>query len=111
MFERLKEYKIQHGDCRVPQGYKNDPVLARWVTTQRTALRNNKMLLEREAKLVSIGFAWTVLLRLDDMFKRQRIHGPHTRSRTRKRHRLLKIVSISSPSISCCWGNKHRDNF
>jgi hypothetical protein len=32
---RLAAYKAAHGDCNVPQGWAEDPKLARWVGTQR----------------------------------------------------------------------------
>ena len=34
MFERLKAYKAQHGDCLVPKRYVADPKLGTWVETQ-----------------------------------------------------------------------------
>ena len=80
MFTKLKEYKRQHGDCRVPRGYKNDPSLAVWVQTQRRALiRENRILPERKAKLESIGFVWTVNPDWNEMFTKlkeyKRQHG------------------------------------
>ncbi len=35
MFERLKEYKAQTGDCMVPRGYSLNTRLASWVAEQR----------------------------------------------------------------------------
>mmetsp|Transcript_7266 Transcript_7266/g.9411 ORF Transcript_7266/g.9411 Transcript_7266/m.9411 type:complete len:320 (-) Transcript_7266:270-1229(-) len=56
MFERLKKYKEKHGDCIVPQKYKGDPNLGRWVKTQR--LRQIDMPLARQQKLEDLGFVW-----------------------------------------------------
>ena len=33
MFERLKEYKEEYGDCLVPTRYEKDPKLGQWVAT------------------------------------------------------------------------------
>ena len=32
---RLAAYKAKHGDCRVPQGWAEDPGLSNWVNNQR----------------------------------------------------------------------------
>mmetsp|Transcript_19756 Transcript_19756/g.27950 ORF Transcript_19756/g.27950 Transcript_19756/m.27950 type:complete len:323 (-) Transcript_19756:200-1168(-) len=56
MFDRLVKYKDEHGDCIVPQKYKEDPNLGRWVKTQR--LRQIDMPLERQQKLEDLGFVW-----------------------------------------------------
>lgn len=73
-FEKLIEYKREHGDCLVPKRYAADPKLGTWVETQRvqykklqrsatdvdTAVTPNKRLnAERLKKLESIGFAWS----------------------------------------------------
>lgn len=67
-FAKLASYKAAHGDCNVlaaPQGWAEDPSLARWVNTQRT----RKMRLDRGdaspgitaarlARLAALGFSW-----------------------------------------------------
>ena len=58
MFTKLKEYNRQHGDCLVPRGYKEDPSLGLWVTTQRR--RGDELDPTRREKLESIGFSWQV---------------------------------------------------
>jgi len=35
MYQRLIQYKNEHGDCIVPKGYPSDPKLACWIETQR----------------------------------------------------------------------------
>jgi hypothetical protein len=63
-FEQLKEYRIVHGHCNVPQSYEHDKPFGRWVMKQRCErsqkLRGLKsqMTLERESKLNTIGFEW-----------------------------------------------------
>ena len=61
MFERLKEYKQQHGDCLVPSRYSEDPKLGIWVQGQRRAPPSidDKKTKERRDKLDSIGFVWS----------------------------------------------------
>ena len=61
MFERLKEYKEEHGDCLMPQKYAEDPKLGTWVATQRkVSTVDDKTKQERRDKLNSIGFVWSV---------------------------------------------------
>jgi hypothetical protein len=43
----------------VPQGYEEDPKLAKWVNTQRTFFKNGKMGQERKRMLYEIGFEGT----------------------------------------------------
>jgi len=69
MFERLVEYKKEHGNCRVP--YRNEKkeeadgsVLGIWVYSQRTSLlekaRSGKPIhIEQKKRLDSIGFEWS----------------------------------------------------
>jgi hypothetical protein len=40
----------------VPQGYEEDPKLAKWVNRQRTIIKNGKMGKERKRMLYAIGF-------------------------------------------------------
>lgn len=39
MFQKLVEYKEQHGDCLVPSRYEVEPKLGKWVETQRYEIR------------------------------------------------------------------------
>jgi uncharacterized membrane protein len=48
MFERLIQYKEEHGDCLVPQKYEEDPKLGKGVATQR---RQNEARTPRQAEL------------------------------------------------------------
>jgi hypothetical protein len=54
-YHLLKQYKQQHGDCKVPQ---RDKDLGRWVNNLRSLLKNNKLSQERIDKLDKIGFYW-----------------------------------------------------
>ena len=57
-FDELLAYKKTHGDCNVPQHWKENKQLGKWVNTQRTQLKRGKLSAERKAKLDSIGFVW-----------------------------------------------------
>jgi hypothetical protein len=59
-FQRLVAYKATHKNTMVPQEYKEDSKLGRWVKTQRQLFENNKLLEERLDKLDSINFVWKV---------------------------------------------------
>lgn len=55
MYERLVAYKAAHGgSVRVPQGYKADPALGRWVHGQRYHCKCPA----KRAQLDEIGFEW-----------------------------------------------------
>ena len=62
---QLVEYKAEHGDCKVPPGWAEDPRLANWVKRQRYLKRKldggkpcEGMTAARAAKLAAIGFVW-----------------------------------------------------
>jgi Helicase associated domain len=58
-FERLKQFQLQHGHCRVPP--KRDKALSVWANNQRYQLHANrrfKYKQDRIALLDSIGFNW-----------------------------------------------------
>jgi len=65
-FEQLKQYKVDHGDCNVPQGWKGNIQLGRWVSSQRSEYhvlkkgRPSRMTEERLRKLEGIGFQWSL---------------------------------------------------
>ena len=65
MFEKLKDYKVKHGDCRVPYNFVQDTSLAMWVSTQRREYsqkswygENRQIREDRKERLDSIGFSW-----------------------------------------------------
>lgn len=58
-FERLKQFQLQHGHCRVPP--KRDKVLSVWANNQRYQLHANRRCKYKEARIAlldSIGFNW-----------------------------------------------------
>ncbi|VEU41944.1 unnamed protein product [Pseudo-nitzschia multistriata] len=53
-YNELIEYKKEHGSTLVPQRYKKNPKLGKWVTHQRSSCLTE----ERKALLDEIGFVW-----------------------------------------------------
>ncbi len=56
MFERLVDFKKKYGYCNVPQNWKENKELGKWVVVQRS--NKDSLSPERRAKLDSIGFDW-----------------------------------------------------
>lgn len=70
-FQELLEYKKKHGDCKVPQHFKENKALGKWVAKQR---EQHKLLKKgqhsfltpyRLEKLNQVGFVWSVRSSLD----------------------------------------------
>eukprot|EP00873_Tetraselmis_striata_P007442 jgi/Tetstr1/427706/TSEL_017831.t1 len=58
MYLQLKEFHQREGHCRVPQGYADNPVLGRWVQTQRTVRKEGRLSGGRLAELEKLDFEW-----------------------------------------------------
>jgi superfamily II DNA or RNA helicase len=52
----LLEYKSTHGHCNIPVDYPPDPVLERWLATQRQLEKSGNLSEQRKAKLSKVGF-------------------------------------------------------
>ena len=61
MYARLVAYKAQHGDCNVPQEWKQDRPLADWVSHQRKFKTKGHLPPERIQRLEALGFDWDPL--------------------------------------------------
>lgn len=65
MFDKLKQYKEETGDCKVPKGYTKDPELANWVRNQRLEHANlakgkkSRMTTDRYQLLNDLEFKWS----------------------------------------------------
>lgn len=57
-FESLATFRAASGHCNVPRGYSLDPALPTWITHQRAAKRRGQLSLDREERLVALGFVW-----------------------------------------------------
>ena len=60
MYDALKEYKIQKGDCLVPQDYPENPQLGHWVTHQRAFQKVGRLEQNRYKKLHKLDFCWDI---------------------------------------------------
>ncbi len=54
----LQAFMAQHGHCDVPTGYPENPKLARWVSGQRKAGKEDKLPPDRISRLDALGFEW-----------------------------------------------------
>lgn len=71
MFQALLQYKQEHGDCLVPQRWKESRSLAEWVSSQRMAYNREQLAPDRVRRLDDIGFEWDpVGTRWEEMFQR-----------------------------------------
>lgn len=59
-YERLKQYRADHGDADVPSGWKADRQLAAWVSSQRERRKKGAMLDEEIALLDQLGLTWRI---------------------------------------------------
>lgn len=55
-FDRLRQFRAEHGHCRVPQKYKSDSELGTWVSVQRAAEREGWLDSRRRHALQRVGF-------------------------------------------------------
>ncbi|KAL7564024.1 hypothetical protein ACA910_006936 [Epithemia clementina (nom. ined.)] len=64
MYEKLKDYRGENGDCLVPRGYPPSPSLASWVAEQRKQFKRNELgkrstlTAERIEMLNALDFSW-----------------------------------------------------
>ena len=56
--EDLKAYKAEYGDCYVPENFKANPLLGRWVRTKRYQYKKGLLAQERIQKLEKLGFVF-----------------------------------------------------
>jgi hypothetical protein len=60
-FSNLQSFRANNGHCRVPQAYKADPSLGKWVPRQRQLFIKGRLSAARIARLEALGFDWDVL--------------------------------------------------
>ena len=61
MFEALKKYKEEYGDCNVPLDCAENKQLADWASAQCARYKSKNLSKERIKKLENIGFEWNVV--------------------------------------------------
>ena len=57
-FAELRAYKGRHGDCLVPQKWKENHALGRWVSKQRKAYKAGALHASQQERLEKLGFVW-----------------------------------------------------
>ena len=57
-YGELKRYRERFGHCVVPDSWREDPQMARWVNKQRTLAKVGQLSAERTRRLDAIGFIW-----------------------------------------------------
>jgi len=60
MIDALADFKHFHGHCNVPQGWRDNPKLARWVNTQRMENKREVLSSDRVSRLDALGFVWNL---------------------------------------------------
>lgn len=58
MLSELREFREEHGHCRVPSGWAKNPQLASWVSVQRQRKKKQKLTSKRISELDALGFDW-----------------------------------------------------
>lgn len=60
LYDCLKEFREEHGNCRVPQRWDENPALGRWVARQRILYRQGLLPEDRQMQLDRLDFTWNV---------------------------------------------------
>ena len=58
MYDSLKHYHVAHGDSSVPHGWRENPQLANWVSTQRQRRKMGMIVAEQLQLLNDLEFVW-----------------------------------------------------
>jgi hypothetical protein len=61
-YAELREYCMENGNCHVPTKLQGNRALGRWVSTQRSQYKKQKLSQDKVIKLNRLGFVWTMLL-------------------------------------------------
>lgn len=83
MFQQLREYRIDNGDCKVPMKYKPNPQLGSWVNNQKSKYKKKKLKPHQIGKLDGIGMTWGKNFpppvswqeRFDELLKHKKVRG------------------------------------
>jgi len=103
-FQQLVEYREQNGHCLVPQKYKANSQLGRWVDTQRRFYKKNKLLPEQKDRLEGIGFVWVL--------KKHEIVGWDERFKQLKEYRQVKgNCNVPYQYELASWVNNQRQAY
>lgn len=59
-FQKLQNFKNEHGHCNVPQKWEGDKKLATWVINVKISFKKGKLSKDRQELLNKIGFVWDI---------------------------------------------------
>jgi hypothetical protein len=60
-YAELRKYYDANGDCHVPTKLQDNRAFGRWISTQRSQYKKNKLSQDKVSKLNRLGFIWTML--------------------------------------------------
>ena len=60
-YDELRRYLQENGDCHVPTKLQGNRAFGRWVSTQRSQYKKNKLSRDKVDRLNRLGFVWTML--------------------------------------------------
>lgn len=100
MFEKLKAYSEKHGNCNVPQHWKENRQLGKWISNQRT--QKDNLPSDKIYQLDSIGFAWDYQgTKWNQMFEKLKCYS--------EKHGNCNVSSRSKKNIIlAAWVAHHR---
>ncbi|KDU80239.1 restriction endonuclease family protein [Chlamydia muridarum] len=104
-FLELQRFQEEHGHCRVPSRYPENPQLASWVHVQRRCFKAGKLSEDRITKLEEIGFVWDVFEGAweENFLELQRFQEEHGHCRVPQRY-------PENPQLAS-WVKHQRENF
>jgi superfamily II DNA or RNA helicase len=102
-FEKLKNYKTEHGDTNVTQSYTKDSALGSWVNTQRVYFRKGKLDNDKIKALNEVGFVWE----LGDKIWEENIQALKN---YKKENGHCNVPRTKGDRLTL-WLNRQRDNY
>ena len=85
-FNKLVQYKFEHGDCDVPWSRRSRGRLGKWVDNQRTHHKKGKLSEDHTKRLVSIDFDWAPTRSGPKRGKLLQVHGSSRCQERREYH-------------------------
>ncbi len=102
MFVALRTFKQKQGHCNVPAVYDDNPVLGRWVNTQRSMKKKNQLSEDYMRRLEDIGFIWDLL---DDAW--EQMFAALSTFKKNNRHCNVPALYTDNPVLGS-WVNRQR---
>ncbi|KAL7578407.1 hypothetical protein ACA910_012804 [Epithemia clementina (nom. ined.)] len=115
-YAELLEYKKKFGDCKVPQHYRENRALGKWVAKQREQFKLKKkgqhsfLTPDREEKLNSVGFMWQVRSNLAEDEEDEQQPGHQTGAQTFATAAPTTPPGMSSPTTRTGTNNAAIDS-